>query len=177
MSKKTTYETIDTSIGETRNYSRGNARLGKKDSSTLKEAFKSPINNAEYTKEIAAAEFGSYNGENASYGLEMYRRNFIPDPLAGDIYKDPRNVLDVRTTEAGDPSSPFTPTVGSPGEGYGVTPTGAPVSAPRSSMAGTDEQENPATYSNNTADGTVSGKVRTFTLGYGSNFVRNRSNP
>ena len=126
MSVTVKYETIDNSVGSGRDYGRGARNLGKSDQANLTRAFVSPINSNQYTAANAAAAFESYGGvgnENVSYGLGMYRRNFTPDPAAGEIYSDPRDKDATPTGAAGLPATPYSPNVASPGEGNGVTAT------------------------------------------------------
>ena len=89
-------------------------KLGKSSFFSLQRGFSSsPILNNVYKIEDAAAEFSSYNGENTSYGLEMYRRNFTPDSNAGAAYENPRN-KDISTGIKGAPGTPFSPNLASP---------------------------------------------------------------
>ena len=180
MSESVKYETIDNSVGNNREYGRGARNLGKSDQSNLTRAFISPINTGEYKAEDAAKIFAKYDGENVSYGLGMYRRDFNPDGTAGDIYASPRDKNETPTGAAGLPATPYSPNVASPGEGNGVTATliSQQVVGLVPVNARPQEVLNPKleVYQNQ-GQGDVTGKVRTFKLGIGSGTHRDNSNP
>ena len=183
MSVTVKYETIDNSVGSGRDYGRGARNLGKSDQANLTRAFVSPINSNQYTAANAAAAFESYGGvgnENVSYGLGMYRRNFTPDPAAGEIYSDPRDKDATPTGAAGLPATPYSPNVASPGEGNGVTATSISQEVVGLVPVNARPQEilNPKleVYQNK-GIGAATGRVRTFTLGIGSGTHRDISNP
>jgi hypothetical protein len=181
MSQNVTYETMDPTVGDGRDYATGN--LGKSDNKdNLSRAFAgSPIYAPPGTAmENAKAIYGAYNGENTSYGLGMYSSNFHPDKTAGEIYDDPRNKLTTPVGPEGLPATPFSPNVASPGEGNGnnakaisQTVEGLiPVSA-RPPVA-----LNPTNLVNEGTNSTSPvGAVRTFKLGIGSSYPRDTSNP
>lgn len=188
MSVTVKYETIDNAVGNNREYGRGARNLGKSDQSNLTRAFVSPVNSGTYTEADAARIFSLYGGENTSYGLQMYRRNFTPDPDAGEIYSDPRDKDTTPVGAAGLPATPYSPNVASPGEGNGVTATAisqqvvglVPVNARPQDLLNPKQavfQNQNATGFGNVGDGPITGKVRTFRLGIGSGTARDISNP
>jgi hypothetical protein len=186
MSSTVKYETIEANpeYGP-RDYSRGGAPfLGKRNQTNLQLAFgTSPILSGDYTAEQAAVILGTYNGENVQQGFGMYRRNFQPDPAAGEIYADPRNKATTPTGAGGLPATPYSPNTASPGEGNGVNPTLVSAVAPGLVPNGARPQEqlNPANgeFLNRDMNGKVDniGKVRKFKLGVGSATARAVSNP
>ena len=179
MSVTVKYETIDNSIAGGRAYGTGN--LGKSNQATLAVAFHSPINSGEYKEVNAAETFAQYDGENVSYGLKMYRRDFKPDGAAGDIYSSPRDKDETPTGAAGLPATPYSPNVASPGEGNGVTATlvSEKVVGLVPVNARPQENLNPKleVYQNKGEGNVGTGKVRTFKLGVGSGTNRDNSNP
>ena len=186
MSVTVKYETIDNAVGTGRNYGTGN--LGKRNQTILANAFDSPVNSSTYTEADAARIFSIYEGENTSYGLQMYRRNFTPDPDAGVIYSDPRDKDTTPIGAAGLPATPYSPNVASPGEGNGVTATAIsqqvvgliPVNARPQELLNPNQavyQNQNATGFGNVGSGPTTGKVRTFRLGIGSGTTRDNSNP
>lgn len=187
MAREVTYETIDTHIGEGLSY-RSTGNFGKSNPALLASAFISPINTAEYTSADAAREFSTYTGQNVSYGLGMYNRNFSPNATAGAIYADPRNKALTPVGAGGLPATPYSPNVASPGEGNGNNPRlianqiigTIPVSArPQVALnpSLTVFQNQNSTGFGNEGTGPTTGKVRTFRLGIGSGTVRDISNP
>lgn len=186
MSSTVKYESIDMNpeFGP-RDYSRGGAPfLGKRSQSNLQLAFgSSPVLSGEYTAEQAAVILGTYNGENTLQGFGMYRRDFRPDPAAGEIYSDPRNKATTPTGPGGLPATPYSPNTASPGEGNGVNPTLVRNVAPGLVPNGARPQEqlNPANgeFLGRDVNGSVDniGKVRKFKLGVGSATARATSLP
>lgn len=187
MAREVTYETIDTHIGEGLSY-RSTGHFGKSDPLILASAFVSPINTSLYTAADAAREFAAYTGQNVSYGLGMYNRNFTPNATAGAIYADPRNKSLTPVGAGGLPATPYSPNIASPGEGNGNNPRlitqtvigTIPVNArPQDALnpnLSTFQNQNSTGFGNE-GTGPTTGKVRTFRLGVGSGTVRDISNP
>ena len=184
MSLTVNYETIDNTVGSGRDYGRGARNLGKSDQANLALAFISPINAVTYTAADAATAFQSYGGignENVSYGLGMYRRNFTPDPAAGEIYSDPRDKNATPTGAAGLPATPYSPNIASPGEGNGVQATSIAASVvgliPANARLPANLNPSIVGYQNAATGPAPTGAVRKFNLGIGSGTHRDNSNP
>ena len=117
-----------------------------------------------------------FTGPDKNPLFPQYRRDFKP---AGegltDEYKDPRDKNSVEVRDGTGLGTPYTPTIASPGEENGISPTNlrsVPSQATQILKDGpVDLIDNPAndSHRNRTADGVLSaGKVRLFKLGVAS---------
>lgn len=96
----------------------GEGLAGQRNDISIKAAFaNSPIYKAAIVPFYNAAKntFSTYNGENLS-GLQMYRRDFAPDPEGGVEYEAVRdkNMPSAELGALGKPATPFSPNIASP---------------------------------------------------------------
>lgn len=192
MSSTVTYEIFSNNgeaFGDRAYSSNREGGMGRANTPSLNRAYSSsPIYSGQYTIDTARRLFAAYSGENVQYGMQMYRRNFIPSGDSRPEYQDPRNKLATPTGAGGLPATPYSPNVVSPGEGNGneASLIATVDTGTRPAGARTHEQLNPALplYENHGSDGigsqgtgAVTGTVRTFRLGVGSAYPRDNSNP
>ena len=162
----------------------GEGLVGQRNDTSIKAAFaNSPIYKVDTVQFYDAAKnkFSTYNGENVSGRLEMYRRDFQPDPAAGVEYQAVRdkNMLPSQLGGLGKPATPYSPNIASPVVPEGTIFTGVSqitnaVSGIEATVLATKLAElNPIDndYKNRDSSGRTNdiGGVRRFTLGVGSN--------
>ena len=169
----------------------GEGLVGQRNDTSIKAAFaNSPIYKVATVPFYNAAKntFSTYNGENVSFGLGMYRRDFQPDPSAGVEYLA---VRDKAMTPAylrggrGNPATPFSPNIASPIVTEGALFIGARQIT--DAVSGIDDgvlaakliELNPIDSDYKNLDSSLHtdniGGVRRFTLGIGSNIGTLRS--
>ncbi len=187
------YEVPDPSLCPPRDYGgpAGEGLAGQRNDTSIKAAFaNSPIYKSATVSFYDAArnKFSTYNGENVSGRLPMYRRDFAPDPSAGVEYQAVRDKA--MTTVylrggRGNPATPFSPNIASPTVTEGELFIGA--SQITNAVSGIDvavlttklAELNPINNDYKNLDSTGHkndiGGVRRFTLGIGSTIGSLRS--
>lgn len=180
------YEVPDPSLCPLRDYGgpAGEGLVGQRNDTSIKAAFaNSPIYKSATVSFYNAARntFSTYNGENVSGRLEMYRRDFAPNPAAGVEYeavRDKTMIADYLRGGRGNPATPFSPNIASPIVTEGALFIGA--SQITNAVSGIDvavlatklAELNPINdnYKNLDSAGHKNdiGGVRRFTLGIGS---------
>lgn len=118
------YETSDPAACPAKSYqgasvASGEGQAGQRNDTSIKAAFSnSPIYKVAAVPFYNAAKntFSTYNGENVSGRLQMYRRDFQPDPAAGVDYEAVRdkNMPPSQLGGLGKPATPFSPNLASP---------------------------------------------------------------
>lgn len=124
------YETSDPTECPRRDYGgpSGEGMAGQRNDVSLKAAFKnSPIYRQTATPfyNEAKNKFSTYNGENVSSGLRMYRRDFQPNPEGGVEYRAVRDKTTTQIGATGLPATPFSPNIASPNVPEGTLFIGA----------------------------------------------------
>ena len=127
------YETSDPAECRAKAYQgpAGEGKAGQRNDTSIKAAFKnSPIyrQTAVPFYNEAKNKFSTYNGENVSYELAMYRRDFKPNEVAGVAYASPRDKnmpSDQLLGGLGKPATPFSPNIASPNVPEGTLFIGA----------------------------------------------------
>lgn len=171
----------------TRVYGTGNAQLGAR-SVTLLESFAgSPITNGSYTIDDAKKYFETYDPAKLAsdgFGINdmfpMYRRNFNPDPAAGNIYDNPREKHTTPTGPAGLPATPYSPNVAVPGVAGLTSPSDITRVSTGTIPLATNQQPtdpNDSSYQNLDSTNHIDniGSARRFRLGVGSTYGKNRT--
>lgn len=185
MPTRTNYEsTIAPASYETLGTGPNAANLGKRNQTTLDNAFGAPNGAGEVSRttegsqlellRIAREKLSDYAGENPMF--QEYRRDFVPaGGTLTEEYVDPRNKnLSKEQIQALKLGTAYTPTIASPGAAAGIDPNAltsvsSDINGVKADEAGLD---NPASSVHQNTDETNEitniGKVRKFKLGVGS---------
>ena len=112
-----------------------------------------------------------FAGPDANPLFPEYRRNFHPASTA-EAYASPRDKSDVATIDGTGLGTPYTPTIASPGESEGISPTNLRSVRSKATQVNKlplNDLDNPANPQHqNNPDQPLVGTVRRFILGVGS---------
>ena len=156
--------------------------LGQRQEEGLRRAFIGGVGTTDTDQKTAlqnARKFmGTYDGENPMF--KQYRRDFKPaGEFLTDEYKDPRDKNSVEVGTGTGLGTPYTPTIASPGEENGISPTNLRSVASQATqilkdgpVELIDNPKSPA-HQNRNINGEITGeqgigKVRLFKLGVAS---------